>query len=88
MTKACFFPMDTLSGEANFIQIYSSKGKKNPLIKFQAINKAEDLEMTLKLTERRVEIFQFYVNHTIELNIDIKSIEIQLKDISDLKEVV
>lgn len=44
--------------------------------------------MTLKLTERRVEIFQFYVNHTIELNIDIKSIEIQLKDISDLKEVV
>jgi len=64
------------------------QGKKNPLIKFQAINKAEDLEMTLKLTERRVEIFQFYVNHTIELNIDIKSIEIQLKDISDLKEVV
>jgi hypothetical protein len=72
---------------ANFNSINTRPTFENKLF-FKFINKQRDLEEFLKNLNRTGEVYQFFVNSPVSILFDGKHIEIEVKEIEDIKNII
>jgi hypothetical protein len=72
---------------SNFNSINTRPTFENKLF-FKFINKQRDLEEFLKNLNRTGEVYQFFVNSPVSILFDGKHIEIEVKEIEDIKNII
>jgi hypothetical protein len=55
---------------------------------FKFINKQQDLELLLEKPDRTIEVYQFFINTPAPFKFDGKHIEIEIKEIEEIKNII